>query len=46
MAEDFKTKPLLLNVFEEEEAPVKTPEKSAASTEKKGFFASLFGKKK
>lgn len=48
MAEEFKTKPLLLNIFDEEdeqpkpkknEAPVEKPEK------KKGFFASLFGKK-
>lgn len=47
MAEEFKTKPLLLNVFdEEEEAPSKKPDKSDAPTEKKGFFASLFGKKK
>ena len=47
MAEEFKTKPLLLNVFdEEEEAPAKKPEKTNEPKEKKGFFASLFGKKK
>ncbi len=46
MAEEFKTKPLLLNVFdEEEEAPAKKPEKTDEPKEKKGFFASLFGKK-
>ncbi|MBQ8170545.1 MAG: preprotein translocase subunit SecA [Oscillospiraceae bacterium] len=48
MAEEFKTKPLLLNIFDEEEPePDKktTPEK-APKEEKKGFFASLFGKKK
>ena len=47
MAEEFKTKPLLLNVFDEEEpAPRKKPEKTDVPKEKKGFFASLFGKKK
>ncbi len=46
MAEEFKTKPLLLNVFEDEEAPAVKPEKTEAPTGKKGFFASLFGKKK
>ncbi len=47
MAEEFKTKPLLLNVFDEEEpAPAKKPEKTDSPKEKKGFFASLFGKKK
>lgn len=45
MAEEFKTKPLLLNVFEEEE-PQPKPEKKAEKVEKKkGFFSSLFGKK-
>ena len=47
MAEEFKTKPLLLNVFDEEEQP--KPKKKAETDEnapkKKGFFASLFGKK-
>lgn len=47
MAEEFKTKPLLLNVFDEEEQP--QPKKKADTDEntpkKKGFFASLFGKK-
>lgn len=47
MAEEFKTKPLLLNVFDAEEpAPAKKPEKTDSPKEKKGFFASLFGKKK
>ncbi len=47
MAEEFKTKPLLLNVFDEEDpAPAKKSEKSDEPKEKKGFFASLFGKKK
>ncbi len=46
MAEEFKTKPLLLNVFDEEEpAPAKKTEKTEAPEKKKGFFASLFGKK-
>lgn len=48
MAEEFKTKPLLLNVFEEEEPQPKSMKKAeseAAPEKKKGFFASLFGKK-
>ena len=44
MAEEFKTKPLLLNVFEEEE-PQPKPEKTEKGEKKKGFFSSLFGKK-
>lgn len=50
IAEEFKTKPLLLNVFEEPEkepAPKKAAENNSLPPEKKkGFFASLFGKKK
>lgn len=42
-AEEFRTKPLLLNVFSEEEAPEKPPQSD--NTEKKGFFSRLFGKK-
>lgn len=50
MAEEFKTKPLLLNVFDEEEEQQKPAKKSdtaeaAKPEKKKGFFASLFGKK-
>ncbi len=44
MAEEFKTKPLLLNVFDEEE-PAPPPKNQAPAEKKKGFFASLFGKK-
>ena len=45
IAEEFKTKPLLLNEFEEEE-PQPRPEKKVDKGEKKkGFFSSLFGKK-
>ena len=43
-AEEFKTKPILLNIFTEDEAPA--AEKTEKKAEKKGFFASLFGKKK
>ncbi len=48
MAEEFKTKPLLLNIFDEEEPePDKKPTPAKAPKEgKKGFLASLFGKKK
>ncbi len=50
MAEEFKTKPLLLNIFDEEdEQPKLTKKEETAETaepkKKKGFFASLFGKK-
>lgn len=48
MAEEFKTKPLLLNVFDEEEEQPKPKKKAEAdenTPKKKGFFASLFGKK-
>ncbi|MGN0687301.1 MAG: DEAD/DEAH box helicase [Oscillospiraceae bacterium] len=46
MAEEFKTKPLLLNVFDEEEPKQSAKQESGGSTEKKkGFFASLFGRK-
>ena len=48
MAEEFKTKPLLLNVFDEEEEQPKPKKKAEAdenAPKKKGFFASLFGKK-
>lgn len=48
MAEEFKTKPLLLNVFDEEEEQPKPKKKAEAdenALKKKGFFASLFGKK-
>ncbi len=48
MAEEFKTKPLLLNVFDEEEEQSKPKKKAEADEDapkKKGFFASLFGKK-
>lgn len=41
MAEEFKTKPLLLNVFDEEDEPAPIKDKPA----KKGFFSSLFRKK-
>ncbi len=44
MAEEFKTKPLLLNVFDEEE-PAPPKKNQAPAEKKKGFFASLFGKK-
>ena len=48
MAEEFKTKPLLLNIFDEEEPEpeMKNVPEKAPKEEKKGFFASLFGKKK
>ena len=50
--EEFKRKPILLNVFSDapEDKP-KKPEKSASGDtqpekpQKKGFFAKLFGKK-
>lgn len=47
MAEEFKTKPLLLNVFDEEDEqkPQKAPAPDEAKPAKKGFFSSLFGKK-
>ena len=48
MAEEFKTKPLLLNVFDEEDEPPKAVNKTETAEKpekKKGFFASLFGKK-
>jgi len=45
MAEEFKTKPLLLNVFEEEEPQPKPEKKTEKGEKKKGFFSSLFGKK-
>ncbi len=41
MAEEFKTKPLLLNVFDEEDEPAPIKDKPA----KKGFFSALFRKK-
>lgn len=41
MAEEFKTKPLLLNVFDEDDEPAPIKDKPA----KKGFFSSLFRKK-
>lgn len=41
MAEEFKTKPLLLNVFDEEDEPAPIKDKPA----QKGFFSSLFRKK-
>ena len=43
-AEEFKTKPILLNIFAEEEAPA--AETNDEQPKKKGFFASLFGRKK
>ena len=52
MGEEFKRKPILLNVFSEEYIPdeVEEPVEEELSTQeekpkKKGFFASLFGKK-
>lgn len=45
MAEEFKTKPLLLNVFEEEEPQPQPEKKTEKGEKKKGFFSSLFGKK-
>lgn len=47
VAEEFKTKPLLLNVFDEEDEPKppKVPATDEAKPAKKGFFSSLFGKK-
>lgn len=47
VAEEFKTKPLLLNVFDEEDEPKppKAPATDEAKPAKKGFFSSLFGKK-
>ncbi len=49
MAEEFKAKPILLNVFNEDEFEEKAPKSSDntdnAENEKKGFFKKLFGKK-
>lgn len=48
MAEEFKAKPILLNVFsDEDEAELlkEEQENRAEKSEKKGFFAKLFGKK-
>ncbi|MCH5204397.1 MAG: hypothetical protein J1F03_06595, partial [Oscillospiraceae bacterium] len=46
MAEEFKVKPLLLNVFSEEDEQelIKEADEDSGS-EKKGFFKKLFGKK-
>lgn len=51
--EEFKTKPILLNVFTEEYEPDEENDEADNETDsddapakKKGFFASLFGKKK
>lgn len=49
--EEFKAKPILLGLFEDYETEAAKAEKPKASTEeekpqKKGFFSSLFGKKK
>lgn len=50
IAEEFKTKPILLNVFGEEEeerpAPKRCDESEPQPERKKGFFASVFGRKK
>lgn len=45
--EEFKAKPLLLNLFsDDEEESADKPEKPVEAPEKKGFFGRVFGKRK
>ena len=50
--EEFKTKPILMNIFSDDYVPDDVPdedeteENAPEKEKKKGFFASLFGKKK
>ena len=47
MAEEFKAKPILLNVFSDDDEKKEAPKRSEneEKSEKKGFFGKLFGKK-